>query len=123
MTKTTHIVLAAISLCLLAGCATESETSSPTVLAGMSRNDLKFYCGEPLRVESGASGSEDWYYRFSSWQPEPTGEAGTSADFGQQTSYVSGGLQISKQVLELPVHVSAEGFVVPPVPKGKIVKN
>jgi len=36
---------------------------------------------------------------------------------------VSAGLAFSRQVLELPVHVSSDGFVVPPLPKGKIVNN
>jgi hypothetical protein len=51
------------------------------------------------------------------------GESGTIEEFGQQTSYVSAGLAFSRKVVELPVHVSADGFVVPPVPQGKVIKN
>ena len=121
--KVRGTILAAISLCVFAGCATTHETTYSTVLEGMSRNVLRYNFGEPLRIEPGASGGEDWYYRFSSWQTRPTGSSGTSEDFGQATTYVSVGLEFSKQVVELPVHVSAEGFSVPPLPKGKVVKN
>jgi hypothetical protein len=43
--------------------------------------------------------------------------------FAEVPTYVSAGLDFSKQVLELPVHVSTDGFVIPPIPKGKVVKN
>jgi hypothetical protein len=112
-----------MSLFIFAGCATNDETRYSTVLEGMSRNVLRANFGEPLRIEPAAAGGEDWYYRFSSWQTQPTGSSGTNDDFGQPTTYASAGLAFSKQVVELPVHVSAEGFVVPPLPKGKVVKN
>jgi hypothetical protein len=108
---------------LLAGCASDPKHAYTSVLEGMSRNNLRYYFGEPLRIEPATSGGENWYYRFSSLRSKPVGASGKSEDFGEQTSYVSVGLEFSKQVEELPVHVSVEGFVVPPVPKGKVLKN
>jgi hypothetical protein len=113
----------ALGLFLVAGCASDPKNAYATVLAGMSRNNLRFYFGEPLRIEPAAAGGEDWYYRFASLHVEPTGASGASEEFGQQTSYASASLDFSRQVVELPVHVSSEGFVVEPLPKGKVVKN
>jgi outer membrane protein assembly factor BamE (lipoprotein component of BamABCDE complex) len=121
--KTKCIVLSAISLFVFAGCSTTDDTAYGSVHEGMSRNVLRANCGEPLRIEPGTYGGEDWYYHFSSWETQPTGSSGTSDDFGQQTTYVSASLSFSKEVVELPVHVSPDGFVVPPLPKGKVVKN
>jgi outer membrane protein assembly factor BamE (lipoprotein component of BamABCDE complex) len=117
------LVLAAVSLGVLAGCSTTDEKTYSTVMEGMSRNVLRYNFGEPLRVEPTANGGETWYYRFSSWQTQPVSSSGTRDDFGEKTSYISAGVDFSKQVMELPVHVSADGFVVPPLPKGKVVKN
>ena len=122
ITKSRYIFLAAISLFIFTGCATR-ETTYSTVMEGMSRNVLRANFGEPLQIEPRASGGEDWYYNFSSWQAQPTGSSGTTEDFGEQTSYATAGLAFSQRVLELPVHVSSEGFVVPPLPKGKVVKK
>jgi hypothetical protein len=89
----------------------------------MARDDLKARFGEPLRVEHAASGGEDWYYRFASWKSHPTGESGSSEDVGGKTSYVTVGLEFSKESEELPVHISPEGYVIEPVPEGKVIKN
>jgi hypothetical protein len=89
----------------------------------MSRDELRLHFGEPLRIEPGAFGEEDWYYRFAAWETYPTGETGTTEDFGERTSYVAVGLGFSKKTVEHAIHVSAEGRVVEPLPKGKIVKN
>jgi hypothetical protein len=32
-------------------------------------------------------------------------------------------MAFSRQVVELPVHISPDGFVVKPVPEGKVVKK
>ena len=112
-----------MSLFVFAGCSTTHESAYSTVLEGMSRNVLRANFGEPLRIEPGASGGEDWYYHFSSLRTQPTGSSGTTDDFGQRTTYVSAELNFSKQVVELPVHVSPDGFVVPPLPNGKVVKD
>jgi len=121
--KTSCLVLAAISLFVFTGCASTRDKTYATVLEGMSRNVLRANFGEPLRIEPVAAGGEDWYYRFSSWQSQPSGSSGTQNDFGQQTTYATASVDFSKQVQELPVHVSSDGFVVPPLPGGKVVKN
>lgn len=121
--KTRYIVSVALSWLLLAGCASDPKHTYTSVMEGMSRNNLRYYFGEPLRIEPAAAGGENWYYRFSSLRSKPTGASGKGEDFGEQTSYVSVGMEFSKQVEEFPVHISAEGFVVAPVPKGKVVKN
>lgn len=121
--KTRNLVLAAISLLVLAGCASSPETASTPVRLGMSRSDLRSRFGEPLRIEQVASGGEDWYYRFTSWKSHPTSASGTAIESGEVTSYVSGGLEFSKDAEELPVHISASGFVVEPLPDGKVVRN
>jgi outer membrane protein assembly factor BamE (lipoprotein component of BamABCDE complex) len=121
--KTKHSMLAVLSLMLLAGCVSGVKTSDLAVRAGMSRDDLKLYFGEPLRVETAASGAEDWYYRFESWKTHPTSEGGTSEEpGGASTSYVSVSLEISHDSEEHPIHVSPQGYVVGPIPDGKIVK-
>jgi hypothetical protein len=121
--KTGLIVLSSISLFVVAGCATDRDRTYSSVLEGMTRNVLRYNFGEPLRVEADVAGGEDWYYRFSSWQSQPVGSSGTSQDFGQPSTFASAGLSFSKQVVELPVHLSPDGYVVPPLPKGKVVKN
>jgi outer membrane protein assembly factor BamE (lipoprotein component of BamABCDE complex) len=121
--KTRCFVLAAITLCVFGGCATTHETTYSTVLEGMSRNNLRCYFGKPLRIETTAAGGEVWYYRFASWKIHPTSESGTREDFGEKTSYVSVGLSGSKEIEEHPVHISSDGFVVGPLPEGKVVKQ
>jgi hypothetical protein len=120
--KLSHILSVAAGLCLLSGCVSAPKTYS-TVLEGMSRNNLRYWFGEPLRIEHPASGGEDWYYRFSSWQSRPVDNPGLKEDYGQQQTVVSGGLQFYQRIEDLPVHISPDGFVIPPVPKGKVVKN
>jgi hypothetical protein len=121
--RTNAVILAATTFLLLAGCATETRTADVAVRAGMSRVDLRAYFGEPLRIERNPSGGEDWYYRFIAWKTRPVGESGTREEFGERTSYVSVGLEFSRPIEERPVHVCAEGFVIGPVPTGKVVKN
>lgn len=89
----------------------------------MSRTDLRVYFGEPLRIERGPWGGEDWYYRFAAWKTGPTGSTGTTEEFGERTSYVSVGLAFSKDTEERPIHLSAEGYVIEPLPKGRVEKN
>jgi hypothetical protein len=121
--KTRPLLSTAIILCLLAGCASGPHATYSTVLEGMTRANLKYNFGEPLRIEPRAGGGEDWYYHFSSWQSQPAGSSGTVDDFGQKNTYASAGLNFSRQVVDLPVHLSADGYVIPPLPKGKVVKN
>ena len=117
------LALVAISAFVLAGCASAPETAATAVRLGMSRSDLKLYFGEPLRVEPAAAGGENWYYRFSAWRARPTSEAGNTVDFGQPTSYVSVGVEFSKDTEEHPIHVSSDGYVITPLPNGKVVRQ
>ena len=122
--KTRYIILAALCLGVCAGCTTTThEPTYASVMEGMSRNNLRFYFGEPLRLEPAAAGGELWYYRFAAWKVHPTSESGTRDDFGEKTAYVSVGLSGAKEIEEHPVHVSADGFVVGPLPEGKVVKK
>jgi len=121
--KTGPSIFVAISLFVFAGCATNHEPTYSTVLENMTPAVLRFNFGEPLRIEPRAGGGQDWYYRFSSWQAEPAGSTSTSNEFGERTSSVNAGLNLSKQVVERPVHLSPDGYVVTPLPKGKVVKN
>jgi len=121
--KTLPLLATALSLLLFTGCATGPDATYSTVLEGMTRTNLRYNFGEPLRIEPRSGGGEDWYYHFSSWQSQPTGSSGTVDDFGQKTQYASGGLSFSKAVVELPVHLSPDGYVITPLPKGKVVKN
>ena len=121
--KTRDIALVAVGLFLLAGCASTPKTADVAVQSGMSRADLRFYFGEPLRIVPGPWGGEDWYYRFVSLKTRPTGATGVIEEVGDNTSYVSVGLAFSKETEALPIHVSAEGYVISPVPTGKVVKN
>jgi hypothetical protein len=121
--KTGGVLLMALCLCVLAGCASAPKTARVAVRVGMSREELRLHFGEPLRIESAASGGEDWYYRFAQWETYPTGETGTTEDFGDRTSYVAVGLGFSKNTQEHAIHVSSEGRVIEPLPKGKVVKN
>ena len=120
--KTTYLVLAAISLLVLAGCATSLETTDTPVRLGMSPSDLRLRFGEPIRIEHVPSGGEDWYYRFTSWKTYPTSASGTTIESGQVTSYAAAGLEFSQDTEERP-HISANGFAVEPLPDGKIVRN
>lgn len=86
-------------------------TSDISVRSGMSREDVRRIFGEPLRVVPVALGNEDWYYRFVAWQSRPSQESGITTEFGQVTPYTSSGLEISKETVELPIHISSGGFV------------
>ena len=122
MTRALHFGLlsALATLLLVGGCATPKTADVP-LLAGMSRNQLRLYFGEPVRIVPGPSGGEDWYYRFTAWKTRPTGVTGTSEEFGEKTSYFGVGLAFSKDAVERPVHLSAEGVVLAPLPAGKII--
>jgi hypothetical protein len=89
----------------------------------MSRDDLKSHFGAPLRVEPANSGGENWYYHFVAWKAQPTDAEVTKSDYGDKTTQVTAGLQISRDTEERAIHVSAEGYVIEPLPEGKIVRN
>ena len=89
----------------------------------MSRDYLRRHFGEPLRIEIAASGGEDWYYRFVSWSNGPTSDTGATYDSGQRLSTVTAGWQITRDSNVQPIHVSSEGYVVEPIPAGKVVQK
>jgi outer membrane protein assembly factor BamE (lipoprotein component of BamABCDE complex) len=107
---------------LLAGCVSDSErTERPRVRVGMSRDDLRFCFGNPSRIESTASGGEDWYYSFASWSP-PQVESSSSVDSsGARTDSVSVSMSDTKTKQECPIHLSSNGYVIEPIPAGTIV--
>jgi hypothetical protein len=111
-TNPRRLCLALLSTLLFAGCVTQPEMAS--VRAGMSREDLRFYFGEPVRIQATDSGGEDWYYRFVSWT-NPTVERTVSHDSRSTTSSSS----YSKD--ERPIHLSPDGHVMEPLPEGKLV--
>ena len=108
---------------LLTGCADAPETSENHLRLGLSRDQLRARFGEPLRIESHGANGEDWYYHFVSWDKHPTYTEDTSNEFGQRTTTSSVGIQFTHTSEELPVHVSADGHVIGPLPEGKVVIN
>lgn len=119
--KTIYLIV--LSFSVLAGCASSPETSDIRVRAGMSRADLKLFFGQPTRIEAAADGGENWYYRFSAWRSNTTSESGTSVGTGGTSSYTTANVQFSKDTGEEAVHVSSDGFVVEPIPAGRIVRD
>ena len=79
--------------------------------------------GNPVRVEATTNGGEDWYYRFYGWRSNTTSESGASFGTDGTSSYANTTLELSNDTTEEPVHVSAIGYVVEPIPAGKIVRN
>jgi len=117
------ILSLAVGLCLFAGCASSPETSDIALRTGMTSGDLKLFFGEPVRVQPGPNGGADWYYRFAVWNSHATSETGVTAGTSGVSSYVSESLSPSKDTVEEPVHVSSGGYVIEPLPDGKILKN
>ncbi len=105
-----------LTVAVLAGCATESD--SHALFVGMSRDRLKARFGEPLRIERTPLGGEDWYYSFASWQPEMSGTVSSDG-----SGSLSMGVSDQPATREFPVHLSADGYVTEPLPAGKIVKS
>jgi hypothetical protein len=92
----------------------------------MSRSELKIMYGEPLRIEPNASGGEDWYYHFYSRFKSPSASMNVSSetDFnGNTVSSSSDSYQLGKDTDEEPIHLSPDGYVVQPLPSGKVLKN
>ncbi len=108
---------------MLAGCATSSVVSDIRVREGMEGSYVKQVFGNPLRTERDADGSEDWYYNFVAWKGNPDGASGTTVSPGQTDTFVNGGLSVSRETSEEPIHISADGHVLGPIPEGKIRKN
>jgi hypothetical protein len=109
--------ISAIAALLIAGCATDSD--APHLYTGMSRDRLKGRFGEPIRVEHTAGGGEDWYYTFSN-VPEVQGS--TYHDAQTQSDSASIGICYTTGTTERPVHLSPDGYVIAPLPRGHIVR-
>jgi hypothetical protein len=99
------------------GCATDSDAT--TVFVGMSRDRLKVRFGQPHRVEQTPAGGEDWYYSFS--RPLEL-QSGSAHDEQTKSDSVSVTLWDSIGPRECPIHLSAEGYVIEPLPHGHIVR-
>jgi len=121
--KREFIAFAALSLFLFAGCASDSKPDPNGVRAGMIRSDLIQNFGEPVRMQHLDNGGENWYYPFSAWKKHATSDSGTINDFGERTTSGSVGLEFAKEIEEQPIHISPEGYVIHPLPEGKIVKK
>ena len=121
------VILAAGALFLFAGCITPPDNTSDVVVrVGMSRTELRVMYGEPLRIEPNASGGEDWYYHFYSRYHVPNVSATVTSETdlaGNTISSTSDSLQLGKDNDEEPIHLSREGYVVAPLPSGKVLKN
>ena len=107
------------TLATLSACVTTSD--SPTLYVGMSRDRLKSHFGEPLRVEPTRSGGEDWYYTFTSWSPNI--DASTDNDGVSRSASVSMTISDQNSTHDCPVHLSPGGYVVEPLPSGRIVRK
>jgi hypothetical protein len=104
-------------------CVSESASERPRVRVGMSREDLRLYFGQPLRIEPASSGGENWYYSFVSWS-SPQVEATRPGDsLDPDISSVSLSVSSSRGEQERPVHLSADGYVTEPIPEGKLVRK
>lgn len=121
--KLTLLLALCIGLFFVAGCANTPEISENHLRLGLTREQLRARFGEPLRIESHGAAGEDWFYRFVGWESHPTSTSDSSNVFGQQTNTSSVGMQFSRTDGEQPVHLSAEGRVVAPLPEGKVVIN
>lgn len=121
------IILVAGIFILFVGCATAPENASDVaVRVGMSRTELQVMYGQPLRVEPNDSGGQDWYYHFYSWGAggqTVTVSGETTDPAGNTTDSSSESLQVGKGIEEEPIHLSPEGYVVAPLPSGKVIKN
>lgn len=108
-------------LAALTGCVDAPPDNHNSVIVGMTRDDMRSRFGEPIRIEAAGAAGENWYYRFVSWSNHPTGSSETVHDFTGQTSSVTVGWQFTRVAEERPVHISPDGYVVDPLPEGKIV--
>lgn len=97
------------------GCVSEPEEPSH-IRAGMTRDDLRFFFGEPLRIERVENGGEVWYYRVvtantpmvegAAWEGPVPGDGGVAV----------GVSPTPKVKMEAPIFLSPEGRVMDPVP-------
>jgi len=113
----TLFYLSVVAALLLTSCATDSDT--PALYVGMSRDRLKARFGEPHRIEHSPTGGEDWYYSFTS-PPEFVGT--TTHDERNQIDSAGIGISESTGTQERPIHLSPDGYVTKPLPRGHVVR-
>ncbi|HZV36535.1 MAG TPA: hypothetical protein VFB72_18300 [Verrucomicrobiae bacterium] len=123
MMKNGCAAAALIILLALTGCVDEPPASVNSICPRITRDDLRSRFGEPLRTEAAGPSGEIWYYRFVSWSNHPTGSSETVHDFNGQSSTVTVGWQFTRVSDERPVHISPDGYVIEPVPEGRIVQK
>ena len=113
----TFFQISVVAALLATGCVTDSEV--PNLFVGMSRDRLKARFGEPRRVEHAPAGGEDWYYSFSS---PPEVQASSYHDEQSKSDSASITISGSTGTQERPVHLSPEGYVIEPLPRGHVVR-
>jgi hypothetical protein len=86
----------------------------------MSRDDLRLCFGKPLRIEPVASGGEDWYYSFASWSAPELDATASRDPLDPTSSSVSVTTSTTRSTQECPIHLSAAGYVLEPIPNGTI---
>ena len=85
--------------------------------SGFSREEVRSYYGEPLRIEPASAGGENWFYRF--WVVDgPRWEEPTPQELAEND-----GITIKYSFTEAAIHFPNEGLVTRPIPRGKIQKN
>ena len=111
------LTLLLLAMGVFGGCATGSD--APRLFTGMSRDRLRARFGEPLRVEPGPGGGEDWYYTFSG---SPDVQATRYHDVQSGSDSVSVTISDTTSAQASPIHLSADGYVIEPLPQGRIVR-
>jgi outer membrane protein assembly factor BamE (lipoprotein component of BamABCDE complex) len=113
----TLLQMSVLAAMLVSSCATDPDV--PNLYAGMSRDRLKARFGEPIRIEHPRGGGEDWYYSFTS---PPQFQGASSHDVQTQNDSVSVGISEGTGTQARPIHLSPDGFVTEPLPRGHLVK-
>jgi hypothetical protein len=118
-------LLTTLTSILLTACATAppEKLADMPLRSGLSKAELEYYYGKPVRIEPNPSGGENWYYKFVAWEKTPIAETTVTEEFGDRSTTSSIGIQFSQSSDEQPVHLNAEGFVTRPIPRGKIWKK
>ncbi len=111
------LILVLVAMSVIAGCVTGSD--APSLYVGMSRDRLRTRFGEPLRVERSAAGGEDWYYPFSG---PPDVQASSYHDIQDQSDSVSVTISDASNTHEGAVHLSPDGYVIEPLPRGHLAR-
>ncbi len=109
------LLLALVATMSFSGCVTESEEPSH-IRAGMSRDDLRFFFGEPLRIEQVENGGEVWYYRVVTPTTPVVDGAAWEGPVPGEGAVAVGVSPTPKVRMEAPIFLSPEGRVIDPVP-------